>query len=67
MKNAQLKTMEEICGWTRGPSRHKDTWWWNAEVDEAVRKKCNCFKQWQNTIMEIDRLTYKEAKINAPK
>jgi len=24
---------------SKGPSRHKETWWWNEEVAEAVREK----------------------------
>jgi len=24
---------------TKGPRRHKETWWWNEEVAEAVREK----------------------------
>ena len=24
---------------TKGPRRHKETWWWNKEVVEAVRDK----------------------------
>ena len=28
-----------ICGMTKGPRRHKETWWWNEEVAEAVREK----------------------------
>jgi len=24
---------------TKGPHRHKETWWWNEEVAEAVREK----------------------------
>ena len=31
--------VEDICGMTKGPPRHKETWWWNEEVAEAVR---NC-------------------------
>jgi hypothetical protein len=60
-----LKTTEEICGWTRVPPRHYETWWWNAEVEEAVEKKRDRFKQWRNTSMEMERLIYKEAKISA--
>jgi len=24
---------------TKGPRRHKETWWWSEEVAEAVREK----------------------------
>ena len=29
----------QICGMTKGPHRHKEIWWWNEEVAEAVREK----------------------------
>ena len=31
--------MRHICGMTKGPRRHKETWWWNEEVAEAVSDK----------------------------
>ena len=24
---------------TKGPPRHKETWWWNKDVAEAVKEK----------------------------
>ena len=27
------------CGLSKGPCRHKETWWWNEEVAEAVKTK----------------------------
>ena len=34
-----METAQDICGMTKGPPRHKETWWWNEEVAEAVRNK----------------------------
>ena len=34
-----METAQDICGMTIGPCRHKETWWWNEEVAEAVRNK----------------------------
>ena len=34
-----METAQDICGMTKGPRRHKETWWWNEEVAEAVREK----------------------------
>ena len=34
-----METAQDICGMIKGPRRHKETWWWNEEVAEAVRDK----------------------------
>jgi len=39
MKNIMMDTAEVMCGLSKGPCRHKETWWWNEEVAEAVREK----------------------------
>jgi len=33
---------------TKGPPRHKKTWWWNEEVAEAVRNKKIKYGKWGN-------------------
>jgi hypothetical protein len=67
MKKALLKTTEEICGITKGPPRHKETWWWNDDVEKAVVEKKRCYRVWHETKTEVDRLVYKEAKQKAQK
>jgi len=37
MKGIMMQSAQDICGMTKGPCRHKETWWWNEEVAEAVR------------------------------
>jgi len=32
MKGMMMETAQDICGMTKGPRRHKETWWWNEEV-----------------------------------
>ena len=32
---------------SKGSCRHKETWWWNEEVDEAVRKKKIKYGNWK--------------------
>jgi hypothetical protein len=44
MKKACLERTEEVCGWTNGPQRHKDTWWWNEDVRVALDNKKDCFR-----------------------
>ena len=65
MKEVWLKSAEEVCGWTKGPAKHRETWWWNQEVEEAVENKRKCFKAWQHSKMMPDKLKYTEAKMKA--
>ena len=39
MKNIMMDTARVICGLSEGQCRHKESWWWNEEVAEAVREK----------------------------
>ena len=39
MKGIMMESAQDICGMTTCPCRHKETWWWNEEVAEAVREK----------------------------
>ena len=38
-KNIMMDTAQVTCGLSKGSCRRKETWWWNEEVDEAVREK----------------------------
>ena len=55
------KAAEQVCGWTKGPPRHSETWWWNDEVAKAVEEKRYGIK----TKTASDRNEYKEARRNA--
>jgi len=44
MKEAWQKATEQVCGWTTGPPRHSETWWWNAKVAKAIEEKRRCYK-----------------------
>ena len=39
MKEVWQKATEQVCGWTKGPPRHSETWWWNDEVAKAIEEK----------------------------
>ena len=39
MKEVWQKETEQVCGWTKGPPRHSETWWWNDEVANAIGEK----------------------------
>src|SRR2546426_8676649 len=39
LKKCLLEGATQVCGKTKGPLRHNESWWWNDEVDEAVTEK----------------------------
>mgnify|MGYP007071599789 CR=1 FL=1 len=45
-RDGLLKAASEACGWTKGPPRHVQTWWWNEEVGKKVGEKKLKFKAW---------------------
>ena len=47
MKGIMMETAQDICGMTKGPCRHKETWWWNEDVTEAVREKKIMYGKWK--------------------
>ena len=46
MKEAMVKASEQVCGKTKGPPRHKETWWWSEEVSKIVEYKDKCYQRW---------------------
>ena len=50
-----METAHDICGMTKGPPRHKETWWWNEEVAEAVRNKKIKYGKWKKENAEEAR------------
>jgi hypothetical protein len=67
MEKACLETTAEICGWTSGLQRHKETWCWNEDVRETLNTKLDCFTAWHETLSAYDRATDVKAKYNAKK
>jgi len=55
MKGIMMETAQDICGMTKGPRRHKETWWWNEEVAEAVRDKKIKYGKWKKVNMKEAR------------
>jgi len=53
MKNIMMDIAQVTCGLSKGPCRHKKTWWWNEEVAEAVREKKKTYGNWRKR--KIDR------------
>jgi len=48
MKTIMMETAQHICGMSKGPCRHKETWWWNEEVAEAAREKKIKYRKWKS-------------------
>ena len=65
IKEVWQKATEQVYGWTKGPPRHSETWWWNDEVAKAIEEKRRCYKIWHKTKTASDRNKYKEARRNA--
>jgi len=40
-------TAQATCRLSKDPCRHKETWWWNEEVAEAVREKKKKYGNWK--------------------
>ena len=45
-----------MCGMTKGPPRHNETWWWNRDVIEVVAKQNVCEKAWRKSKWADDTL-----------
>ena len=60
-----METAQDICGMTKGPCRHKETWWWNEDVAEAVREKKIMYGKWKKENTKKARMEYKKSRQNA--
>jgi len=47
VKGIMMETAQDICGMTKGPCIHKETWWWNEDVAEAVKEKKIMYGKWK--------------------
>ena len=47
---------------TKGPSRHKESWWWNRDVEKVVAKRKVCHKAWRKYKSAEDKHTLDVAK-----
>ena len=65
MKALMMETAQDLCGMTKGPCRHKETWWWNEEVAGAVREKKIKYGKCKKENMEEARTEYKKSRQNA--
>ena len=52
LKKCLLEGATQVCGKTKGPPRHNESWWWNDEVDEAVTKKRRLYMEMEKVKRE---------------
>ena len=59
---------KEILGETSGGKYvERESWWWNDDVQKAVKEKRDSFKKWQRSRTTEDLADYRENKTNAKK
>ena len=61
-KETLLKGSKQVCGVTKSPPGHKETWWWNSDVEEVVAKGKVCLKAWRKSKSTKDKRTLDVAK-----
>ena len=62
MKETWLKGSKQVCGMTKGPPRHKETWWSNRDMEKVVAKRKVCHKAWRESKSAEDKHTLDVAK-----
>lgn len=67
LKNTLLNTAKEVCGVTKGTKRrrHRETWWFNEEVRQAITAKRTAYKKWKKSLNKTDEEAYKTSKRKA--
>ena len=68
MKEILVPAATEVCGRTSGkPKQEKETWWWNQEVQVAIKEKSTARKLWEENNTDHTRNEYRRAKKRAKK
>ena len=69
LKDSLTDVAKEVCGQSKGPPRHKETWWWNDECAKAVVEKKRLYDVMQQSERgknrekaKMDKKAYKQAK-----
>ena len=63
-KRALNTSAEAVCGMSKNHNWRKETWWWNDEVDAAIKEKRKAWNEWKKGGC---RETYNRAKAIARK
>jgi len=59
-----METAQDVCGMSKG-CIHKETWWWNEEVAEAVRENKIKYGNWNRENSTEAWKEYKKSRQNA--
>ena len=64
-----LRVGQEVLGMTTGrrPPGDKETWWWNAKIQEVIKAKKVAKKIWETSRRQEDKDIYRQAKKAAKK
>ena len=63
MKEIMVPVAADVCGRTSGrPKLDKETWWWNQEVQAAIKEKSIARKIWEHDNNDQTREGYRQAK-----
>ena len=49
LRQCIVEEVEAVCGRSKGPPRHRETWWWNDEISGEVERKRCLFLMWKNS------------------
>ena len=66
-KKCVTEAADEACGWTKGRSRRKVTWWWKEGLRGVIEDKKKKFKTMIRDNTEESKTAYKIAKKEAKK
>ena len=50
IKSCLLNACDKICVWTKGAPWHKETWWWDDTVNNAIKRTRKLWKEWKKGI-----------------
>jgi hypothetical protein len=74
LKSCLIDTAKEVCGESKGPSIHKETWWWNDACAKVVEEKKKLFdvmkesdKGEDKKKARMDKEVYEQVRRNAKK
>ena len=67
LRDCMTEAAEYVCGRTMGQQVHRETWWWNEEVDRAVAEKRNWYRIWSKPKTEANKMAYNQMRKYARK
>jgi len=66
-RDSSVKAAKEICGVSKGKPQHGETWWWQQDVQDAIKRKKESFKKWKKEPSEENKRHYQKDKKGAKK